>query len=504
MAYPRVIQGGMGAGVSDWRLAQAVSRTGQLGVVSGTALEIILARRLQDGDPGGHMRRALDHFPIPRMAERAWSTYYIAGGKREQDSYRSVAMHSQVNPRELNELLMVANFVEVFLAREGHGNPVGINYLEKIQLPLLASLYGAMLAGVDVVLMGAGIPLKVPGVLDAFAEHERATYPLAVTGAHEGDDCSMSFDPQEYLESPLPPLKRPMFLSIISSNVLATTMVRRANGKVDGFIIEGPTAGGHNAPPRGKLSLNEKGEAIYGERDRVDIEKIREIGLPFWLAGGYGAPGMLTEALAQGATGIQVGTAFAFCEESGLREDYKAELLSKALAGKASVFTDPVSSPTGFPFKAAQLEGSVSERDVYLARPRICDIGQLREAYRNEDGVVDYRCAAEPVTVYVSKGGKPEDTAGRKCLCNALLANIGQQQVRARKHVEVGLVTSGDDLVGIGRYVAPGQTSYTAAYVVAKLLEGLPMERGTCAEPIAACPNALEEFAAETTLVGHF
>jgi len=47
---PKIIQGGMGAGVSDWRLARAVSRTGQLGVVSGVALDQIFARRLQDGD----------------------------------------------------------------------------------------------------------------------------------------------------------------------------------------------------------------------------------------------------------------------------------------------------------------------------------------------------------------------------------------------------------------------------------------------------------------------
>ena len=53
---PTIIQGGMGAGVSSWRLAQAVSQLGQLGVVSGTALDLIFARRLQDGDPGGHMR----------------------------------------------------------------------------------------------------------------------------------------------------------------------------------------------------------------------------------------------------------------------------------------------------------------------------------------------------------------------------------------------------------------------------------------------------------------
>ncbi len=100
-------------------------------------------------------------------------------------------------------------------------------------------------------------------------------------------------------------------------------MLRRASGRVDGFVIESPTAGGHNAPPRGKLQLNPAGEPVYGERDRVNIAEMRELGVPFWLAGGFGNAEKLRDALDQGAAGIQVGTAFAFSEESGLRPDLK-------------------------------------------------------------------------------------------------------------------------------------------------------------------------------------
>src|SRR5947209_8164540 len=98
MIYPTIIQGGMGAGVSDWRLANAVSRQGQLGVVSGTALEQIMARRLQDGDPGGDVRRALNQLPFPAMAERIRQSYYIPGGKQERTSYKLLPMHSQDSP----------------------------------------------------------------------------------------------------------------------------------------------------------------------------------------------------------------------------------------------------------------------------------------------------------------------------------------------------------------------------------------------------------------------
>ncbi len=471
-----IIQGGMGAGVSNWRLAQAVSRLGQLGVVSGTALDHILARRLQDGDPGGHMLRGLQAFPFRAMAERIYKEYYIPGGKDAKAPYRASTLHTKDNPRELVELCIAGNFVEVYLAREGHENPVGINYLEKIQLAHLPTIYGAMLAGVSYVLMGAGIPLKIPGVLDRLAEHQPVEYPLSVMGAREGESYLMHFDPAEYMESPLPPLTRPKFLAIVSSNTLAATMLKRANGKVDGLIIEMPTAGGHNAPPRGKMQLSETGEPIYGERDQVNIAKLTELGVPFWLAGGYGHPEKLAEALAQGATGIQVGTAFEFAEESGLRADYKVALMTKAKNGRAKVFTDPLASPTGFPFKVARLEGTCSEPESYAARPRICDVGELREAYRTPEGEVGYRCAAEPETVYVSKGGDAAEAEGRKCVCNALLANIGQPQSRNGGRVELGLVTAGDELTSIGRFLHEQQSTYTAADVVNVLLQGVQKE----------------------------
>ncbi len=460
----------MGAGVSNWRLARAVSQIGHLGVVSGTALDQILVRRLQDGDPGGHMRRGLDHFPFREMAERIRQEYYIPGGKRERTPYRNLPMHEKNGPREREELCIAANFVEVFLSREGHDNPVGINYLEKIQVPHLPSLYGAMLAGVGYVLMGAGIPVKIPGVLDSFVNHQPATYPLHVAGAQEGEEAELAFDPAMFMEENLPRLARPRFLAIVSSNVLAAAILKKANGSVEGFVIEGHTAGGHNAPPRGKLQMDENGEVIYGERDLVDIHKIRQLGRPFWLAGGYGSPEKLREALSMGAAGIQVGTAFAFCEESGLRSDYKQAILEKVAGSGARVATDASASPTSFPFKVVQLDGTLSEQEIYLARPRICDLGYLRETYRTPEGAIGYRCSAEPLTVYVSKGGKPEETAGKRCLCNALLATIGYPQVRNGNLTEAGVVTSGNDLTTLGRFLPTDGLNYNAADVIAKLL----------------------------------
>lgn len=143
------------------------------------------------------------------------------------------------------------------------------------------------------------------------------------------------------------------------------------------------------------------------------------------------------------------------------------------IAGTASVFTDPLASPTGFPFKVAQLEGTVSEDDVYGERPRICNLGFLREAYRTPSGEIGYRCASEPVTVYVSKGGHVEDTVGRKCICNGLLADVGFPQVLNGNRVERGIVTAGDDITTVGQFLPAGKTHYSALDVIAELEKGL-------------------------------
>lgn len=465
---PLIIQGGMGAGVSNWRLAREVSRLGQLGVVSGTGLDQIFVRRLEVGDPGGDTRRAMAHFPFQRMAKRLIAKYYIPGGKKLSESFTITGMHTLHDRRILQELCIASNFTEVFLAREGHDNPVGINYLEKIQLPHLPSIYGAMLAGVSVIIMGAGIPFEIPGVLEGFVNHQHASYPLHVTGALPGETFRMTFDPEDFIEerNNLPAMTRPLFWPIVASDALASIILHRANGKIDGFVIEGPTAGGHNAPPRGKQQLTANGQPIYGLRDVVDLDVMRGLKLPFWLAGSYGSAEQLRAALAEGATGIQVGTAFALCTESCLTPELRQALIKKALEGNARVFTDPVASPAGFPFKVAELEGTLSEPEVYQHRKRKCDLGFLREPYRQPNGSIGYRCAAEPESRYVAKGGKFENTINRKCLCNSLVANIGLPQVLPDGDAEKPLVTLGDDFLNIGRFCTKNKPDYTVADVI--------------------------------------
>ena len=471
---PIIIQGGMGVAVSNWRLARAVSQLGQFGVVSGTALDVVLVRRLQTGDPGGHVRRAAEHFPVPGVAERVLERYYVPGGKGSGERVKSHPM-GRLNPsRNLEDLMVLANFVEVYLAKEGHAGLVGINLLTKIQAPTIPSLYGAMLGGVDAVLMGAGIPREIPGVLDDLAAGRVAELRLDVKGAARDEDYRLRFDPRAYCSGDPVAVRRPDFYPIISSAVLATMMSKRATGSVEGFIVEGPTAGGHNAPPRGKLQLSESGEPVYGEKDVADLEQIAAVGLPFWLAGSYASPEKVVEALEVGATGVQVGTAFAYCDESGFSPELKARVLARSREQSVEVFTDPVASPTGFPFKVVPLEDTMADQAVYEKRTRVCDLGYLRTAYRIDENTVGWRCPSEPVGDYLRKGGDEADTVGRKCVCNALMASIGLGQIQKNGEPELPLVTSGDDVAHVARFLEPGADRYAAADVIAYLLRDIP------------------------------
>lgn len=470
---PLIIQGGMGVGVSGWELAGAVAAAGHLGVVSGTALELVYARQLQAGDPGGHVRDAFARFPVPALAERVLERYFVAGGIAKGVRSKGVPMYTMTPSADLEALSVVTNFVEVLLAKEsGQGGLVGINYLYKIQMPLLASMYGALLAGVDYVIIGAGNPKAVPAVLTKLAAGEDVSLELKVQYADPTDHFRIAFSPRAIMGDPPPRLARPRFLAIVSSAEQAEALSQRGAESPDGYVFEAATAGGHNAPPRGPLKLTDEGEPCYGPRDDLDLKALEQLEPPFWLAGSCGSPDALGPALQAGAAGVQVGTAFAFCRESRLTAEIKDAVLEQVRAGHVRVFTDARASPTGFPFKVIQLPETLAAKSAYASRPRVCDLGFLRMPFKSPGGHLGYRCPAEPERLYAAKRGRPQHVEGRKCLCNALLANIGLGQVRRDGQVEQPLVTAGDDLPHIGRFLPKGATSYGARDVLEHLLRG--------------------------------
>ncbi len=459
---PKIIQGGMGVSISSWPLARTVSLLGEQGTVSGVALERLITRILQIGDPGGHIRRALSYFPFPSVVQKIVDTFYMKDGISKGAKFKTTPVFI-INPsRLLISLTVCANFAFVWLAKENNPNPISINYLEKIAMPHVYAITGAMFAGVDFITMGAGIPLQIPKVLEDIIEHREASYRVPVIGENITSH-TMLFNPGKFFGGVLPPMKKPGFIPIVASNLLANIFMKKLPAEsVYGFVVEEPSAGGHNAPPR-KLILDEYGSAepIYGEKDKVDYSAMKSLGVPFWIGGSYASPEKLKWALSVGAAGIQAGSIFALSEESGMDPVIRRKIRKLGFEGKLVVKTDMRISPTGFPFKVVNFEGTISEQEIYLARKRICDQCALVSVYERPDGKIGYRCASEPVDKFVAKGGNPADTIGRGCICNGLLSTAGFGNTE-----EAPIVTLGDDVHFLPFLMTDSDSSYSTAQAI--------------------------------------
>jgi len=505
----KLIQGGMGVYVSNWRLARAVSTERldlTVGTVSGTALDVVYVRLLQLGDPGGHIRRALAAFDQMfgvTVGQRICASYFVAAGKAPAARFKPAPMltvrgkigappgGAEADPPApvsltleptVIELLIATGFAEVWLAKEGHRGRIFINFLNKIELPLLYVLYGAMLAGVDGVVVGAGNPEGLPALCSRLARHEPVARDLPVLYQRPGEHFALTFDPRQVCDGALTrrPLARPAFLAIVTLAGLAQALATSATEPPDGLIVENHTAGGHNANPVGPLQVDDLGQPMYGANDVADLEAIRATGLPFWLAGGYNSHAQLQAALHVGATGIQAGSIFALAEESGMRPEYRTAILDALRRGvdDQSLVQTTLVSPTGFAFKVVQIGGTLAEEDVFVHRKRICDIGLLQQVgltAPDTQGVrtLFQRCSAGPVEGYLAKRGLERNTEGRRCLCNGLLACVGLGQIKPSEDQpaeEPAIVTLGDHLDGIRRLSRNGQTHYWARDAVVDIL----------------------------------
>jgi NAD(P)H-dependent flavin oxidoreductase YrpB (nitropropane dioxygenase family) len=505
----KLLQGGMGAYVSTWRLAKAVAmeRPGTTaGTVSGTGLDVVFVRLLQLGDPGGHARRALAAFDAQfqiDIGQKIVDRYFIDGGKAPTTRFKSAPLQivraqdgsdviplpvQQAGPvaltldKDVVELLIATGFAEVWLAKEGHDGNIFINFLHKIELPLIYTMYGAMLAGVDGIIVGAGNPDGLPAVRSRLASHKAVAIDLSVLYSEAGEVFHVPFDPQLVADGKLAqnPLRRPAFLAIVSLENGVKALAQSPTEAPDGFVIEHHTAGGHNAGPLGPLRKDSEGQPIYGAQDEPDLQAIRQVGLPFWLAGGYGSREGLQRALTAGATGVQVGSNFALAQESGMKATYRSAILDRLKKGAddAALVKTTLFSPTGFPFKVVQLDGTVADEAVYAARRRVCDLGMLQRRGLSKpaaDGTrrLFHRCRAAPLSDFVSKRGLERNTEDQRCLCNGLISCVGLGQVSIQKGElveEPAIVTMGNHLDGIRRLSRHGQATYWVRDVVTDIL----------------------------------
>ena len=453
----------MGVAVSGYPLAGITGRTA-VGVVSGTAIGDVLARRLQDGDRTGEMRRALETFPNQKIATLAVDMYFREGGRAAGEPYRRVPMFNHNTKQEsiTADMTVLGAYVEAYLAklRSGETGVIGLNLLTKLDRPNMHAIAGAMMGGIDTVVMGAGVPDQIPKLLHKikYFDGDPVVHHIHVQGTGPST-ADIALDLGRY-EPDLETMKHPAFLAVVAHHDLAIALSQQEFAP-DGYVVEAPTAGGHNAPPKSSIK-GPNGEPVYTERDVADLSKLIELSLTFWLAGQRGTHEDYVDALMSGARGVQVGTAFALTQESGWEPALKKRIIAEIGSDDGlTVRTDMKASPSGMPFKVAEVAGTLSDPQIYDARTRICDVGHLRSAYNTErhgKPTIDYRCTAEPEQDYLRKVGALNAGAteakrrvaelqleGRMCLCNGLLAAAGLPQLRSDGELEPPLVTIGDD-----------------------------------------------------------
>ncbi len=493
---PLLLGGGMAVGISTPPLVKAVStyeipglgRGRCLGITSGTAAAHLLARRLQHGDT--RVRLALDALAAlaPSLApelDALHAAYFVPGGKAASRPYKPVQGFGLDAPRWLQLLTIAANFATVRECKQDHDCAVGINYLQKIELSQLPALYGAVLAGVDYVCVGAGNPAAFPGFLRALARREPVEQEVHVARATKPH--TIRFDPRAFGGDEVPERRPPRFLAIVSTCEQAEQLAGSEATRPFGFVFEGPTAGGHNAPPAEYQRV--RGDPPrWGPRDELDLGRLAGLRQPFWLAGAQGNPESLRRALEVGAAGVQFGTILALSAESGMSPAIRLRVLERIWHKDLAVVTEPLMSPTGFPFKVVQLPGSLSEEAVRGARERVacCDLGHLatpietRRRVPRPDGrveeVVEIRtiCPAEPVEAFTRKGGVMMRRKGAICLCNGLMSAAGYPGIRGG-HVEPPVVTTGDASVKDVRalQVQVRRLTYSAAEAIGRVLSGV-------------------------------
>ncbi|MBI5442854.1 MAG: nitronate monooxygenase [Deltaproteobacteria bacterium] len=311
-----IVQGGMGVGVSMAGLAAAVSREGGLGTISSACLDRLVSRRV---------------------------------GRK-------------VDSREAARL-------EVREAKAAGEFPIAINVMVALDSTYEASVLGAMDGGVDVVVSGAGLPLRLPSVI---AGHPRA------------DEVGLV----------------PIVSSVRALRLLCQRW-RKAGRMPDAAIVEGPLAGGHLGW-KTSTELHDPDNRLENLLEPV-LEAASEFGgFPVIAAGGVFTREDVLRTISLGAAGVQMGTRFLATVESGASDEYKRAVVD--CTHEAILVAQSPGSPCGLPFRVLTTS-PMYRQAVAGGRTPLCDKGYL--AYGRA------KCAAS------------SDASKYFCICNGLLSSAG-------------------------------------------------------------------------------
>lgn len=305
----------MGVGVSMSPLASAVAREGGLGIISSACVDRLLSQR---------------------------------------------------NGKRLNTYEAMREEIELSKAKGGFA---GVNIMVALQRDYNDSVKGAIDAGADAIISGAGLPLNLPDI-------------------HPPKDTAL-----------IPIVSSPRALDLICKKW------ERYKYRPDAVILEGPLAGGH---------LGFKLEQVDLESNKLEnlLPPVKDMAMkygniPVIVAGGIYTHDDIKRFIAMGADGVQMGTRFLATEESSATELYKQAVVA-CREEDIHVAYRP-GSPCGLPFRII-LESPMYQSTLKQLRPPKCDKGYV--LLKDAEGKFSL-CPAKT------------DNKDYFCICNGLLSSAG-------------------------------------------------------------------------------
>ena len=224
---------------------------------------------------------------------------------------------------------------------EGKG-AIAINCMALVERTYVPSVQGAIDGGVDIVIVGAGLPMTLPEIV---GNAQVALVPIVSSG--------------RALE-------------------LICRRWSRYGRTPDAVVLEGPLAGGHlgfkaEEVPRPEFQL----EAIFGPVKEV-AQKNGDF--PVVVAGGIYTREDIVRWVRAGADGVQIGTRFAATHESGASQEFKNAIVA---ARVEDIELARPGSPAGMPFRV--IRTSPAYQEAYVGgRPLLCDKQYL--LHKGKDG----------------------------------------------------------------------------------------------------------------------
>jgi nitronate monooxygenase len=308
-----IIQGGMGVGVSLYPLAKAVAKEGGVGIVSSACLDRLLSKR----------------------TGKKHSTY--------EGAYEEVSLSKT------------------------EGGYAGINIMVALVRDYESSVRGAIDAGADVIISGAGLPLSLPAIQ---------------------------------------PPKDTALIPIVSSARALELICKKwekLGYRPDAIVLEGPLAGGH---------LGFKIDAVDLEANTLEelLPPVKDMAkkygdFPVIVAGGIYTHDDIVRFMKMGADGVQMGTRFLATDESSASPLYK-EAVINATEQDIIVAYKP-GSPCGLPFRIIKQSPMYVSTLSRLRAPK-CDKGYV--LLKDAEGKFS-RCPAK------------ESNETAFCICNGLLSS---------------------------------------------------------------------------------